>query len=130
MDSVDFKHSDSFSPAGNIDYIDEDIPYHARQTSQPFSYGAPGEMMKQHQKLASPSLVRKASFKGTDKNKSGQQQHQQQQAPVVDLDEILGESSSRNASRPMSPITPPDPPPEFANGPSTKSPVHNDSKDG
>ncbi|CAL7950467.1 unnamed protein product [Xylocopa violacea] len=94
------KHTDSFSPPGNIDYIDEDIPYHARQTSQPFSYGATTDMIK-HQKLSSPSLVRKASVRGT--------------APVVDFEDILGE----NSRRPISPLSPntPDPPPEFANGP-------------
>ncbi|XP_020278237.1 tensin isoform X4 [Pseudomyrmex gracilis] len=94
------KHADSFSPPGNIDFIDEDIPYHARQTSQPFSYGATTDMIK-HQKLSSPSLVRKASVRGT--------------APVVDFEDILGE----NSRRPLSPLSPntPDPPPEFANGP-------------
>ncbi|XP_015433625.1 PREDICTED: tensin-3 [Dufourea novaeangliae] len=95
------KHNtESFSPAGNIDFIDEDIPYHARQTSQPFSYGATTDMIK-HQKLSSPSLVRKASVRGA--------------APVVDFEDILGE----NSRRPISPLSPntPDPPPEFANGP-------------
>ncbi|KAG7188813.1 hypothetical protein KM043_008424 [Ampulex compressa] len=94
------KHAESFSPPGNIDFIDEDIPYHARQTSQPFSYGATTDMIK-HQKLSSPSLVRKASVRGT--------------APVVDFEDILGE----NSRRPLSPLSPntPDPPPEFANGP-------------
>nr|XP_012229574.1 PREDICTED: tensin-3 isoform X2 [Linepithema humile] len=94
------KHADSFSPPGNIDFIDEDIPYHARQTSQPFSYGATTDMIK-HQKLSSPSLVRKASVRGA--------------APVVDFEDILGE----NSRRPISPLSPntPDPPPEFANGP-------------
>ncbi|XP_026827223.1 tensin-3 isoform X11 [Ooceraea biroi] len=94
------KHTDSFSPPGNIDFIDEDIPYHARQTSQPFSYGATTDMIK-HQKLSSPSLVRKASVRGA--------------APVVDFEDILGENSRRSIS-PLSPNTP-DPPPEFANGP-------------
>ncbi|CAD1480293.1 unnamed protein product, partial [Heterotrigona itama] len=91
------KHADSFSPPGNIDYIDEDIPYHARQTSQPFSYGATSDMIK-HQKLSSPSLVRKASVRGT--------------APVVDFEDILGE----NSRRPISPLSPntPDPPPELS----------------
>lgn len=94
------KHADSFSPPGNIDYIDEDIPYHARQTSQPFSYGATTDMIK-HQKLSSPSLVRKASVRGA--------------APVADFEDILGE----NSRRPITPLSPntPDPPPEFANGP-------------
>ncbi|XP_031788600.1 tensin-1 isoform X11 [Nasonia vitripennis] len=114
------QHSDSsFSPPGNIDFIDEDIPYHARQTSQPFSYGATNEMIK-HQKLSSPSLVRKASVRGT--------------APVVDLDEILGESNGTNNrnARPISPLgtNTPDPPPEFANGPSTKSPNNDQGTDG
>ncbi|XP_071569145.1 tensin-3 isoform X10 [Temnothorax nylanderi] len=97
------KHADSFSPPGNIDFIDEDIPYHARQTSQPFSYGATTDMIK-HQKLSSPSLVRKASVRGV--------------APVVDFEDILGENSRRPIS-PLSPLSPntPDPPPEFANGP-------------
>ena len=110
--SPDRKHNDaSFSPPGNIDYIDEDIPYHARQTSQPFSYGATNEMIK-HQKLSSPSLVRKASVRSGGA------------APVVDLDDILGENSSssgtsRRAVSPLSPNTP-DPPPEFANGPTSK----------
>ncbi|XP_017766735.1 PREDICTED: tensin-1 isoform X9 [Eufriesea mexicana] len=103
------KHADSFSPPGNIDYIDEDIPYHARQTSQPFSYGATPDMIK-HQKLSSPSLVRKASVRGT--------------APVVDFEDILGE----NSRRPISPLSPntPDPPPEFANGPAKNSSDHVD----
>ncbi|CAK9812755.1 TNS [Anthophora plagiata] len=103
------KHADSFSPPGNIDYIDEDIPYHARQTSQPFSYGATTDMIK-HQKLSSPSLVRKASVRGT--------------APVVDFEDILGE----NSRRPISPLSPntPDPPPEFANGPAKISSDHVD----
>lgn len=94
------KHADSFSPPGNIDFIDEDIPYHARQTSQPFSYGATTDMIK-HQKLSSPSLVRKASVRSA--------------APVVDFEDILGE----NSRRPVSPLSSntPDPPPEFANGP-------------
>ncbi|XP_025986627.1 tensin-3 isoform X12 [Solenopsis invicta] len=94
------KHADSFSPPGNIDFIDEDIPYHARQTSQPFSYGATTDMIK-HQKLSSPSLVRKATVRSI--------------APVVDFEDILGE----NSRRPISPLSPntPDPPPEFANGP-------------
>ncbi|XP_076679387.1 focal adhesion protein tensin isoform X3 [Andrena cerasifolii] len=103
------KQTDSFSPPGNIDYIDEDIPYHARQTSQPFSYGATSDMIK-HQKLSSPSLVRKASVRGT--------------APVVDFEDILGE----NSRRPISPLSPntPDPPPEFANGPVKSSSDHVD----
>lgn len=93
------KHTDSFSPPGNIDFIDEDIPYHARQTSQPFSYGATTDMIK-HQKLSSPSLVRKAFASRT--------------APLVDFQDVLGE----NSRRPISPLSPntPDPPPEFANG--------------
>ncbi|XP_046736668.1 tensin-1 isoform X8 [Diprion similis] len=90
---------ESFSPPGNIDFIDEDIPYHARQTSQPFTYGATTDMIKQ-QILSSPSLVRKASVRGA--------------APVVDLDDILGEREKRT----VSPTTP-DPPPEFANGSGT-----------
>ncbi|XP_043264663.1 tensin-3 isoform X9 [Colletes gigas] len=103
------KHTDSFSPPGNIDFIDEDIPYHARQTSQPFSYGATTDMIK-HQKLSSPSLVRKASVRGV--------------APVVDFEDILGE----NSRRPISPLSPntPDPPPEFANGPVKNSSDHVD----
>ncbi|XP_061939875.1 tensin-1 isoform X36 [Apis cerana] len=103
------KHGDSFSPPGNIDYIDEDIPYHARQTSQPFSYGATTDMLK-HQKLSSPSLVRKASVRGT--------------APVVDFEDILGE----NSRRPVSPLSPntPDPPPEFANGSAKNASDHVD----
>ncbi|XP_015610038.1 tensin-3 isoform X4 [Cephus cinctus] len=103
------KNVDSFSPPLNIDYIDEDIPYHARQTSQPFTYGATSDMIK-HQKLSSPSLVRKASVRGA--------------APVVDLDDILGESTRRPTS-PLSPNTP-DPPPEFANGPAKNNGEHAD----
>lgn len=103
-DAVDFRgspdrrHGDPFSPLGNIDFIDDDIPYHARQTSQPFSYGATSDMIK-HQKLSSPSLVRKASVRGV--------------APVVDIDDILGESTN-----PISPhnSTAPEPPTEFSNG--------------
>lgn len=94
------KINQSFSPSGNIDFIDEDIPYHARQTSQPFSYGATSDMIK-HQKLSSPSLVRKATMRATTN-------------PVVDIDDILAD----NSRRPISPLSPhtPDPPPEFANG--------------
>ncbi|KAK0162533.1 hypothetical protein PV327_006304 [Microctonus hyperodae] len=88
----------SFSPGGNIDFIDEDIPYHARQTSQPFSYGATTDMIK-HQKLSSPSLVRKATMRGT--------------APIVDIDDILGDNSRRPVS-PQSPNTP-DLPTQFSN---------------
>ncbi|XP_011880848.1 PREDICTED: tensin-3 isoform X9 [Vollenhovia emeryi] len=104
------KHADSFSPPGNIDFIDEDIPYHARQTSQPFSYGATTDMIK-HQKLSSPSLVRKATARGI--------------APVVDFEDILGE----NSRRPISPLSPntPDPPPEFANGPVKSGSDHIDA---
>uniref|UniRef100_A0A0C9QTL5 TNS_0 protein n=1 Tax=Fopius arisanus TaxID=64838 RepID=A0A0C9QTL5_9HYME len=92
----------SFSPGGHIDFIDEDIPYHARQTSQPFSYGATTDMIK-HQKLSSPSLVRKAVMRGT--------------APIVDLDDLLGEN--RGINGPVSPA--PEPPPEFANGAKTNA---------
>ncbi|KAK0159239.1 hypothetical protein PV328_010145 [Microctonus aethiopoides] len=88
----------SFSPGGNIEFIDEDIPYHARQTSQPFSYGATTDMIK-HQKLSSPSLVRKATMRGT--------------APIVDIDDILGDNSRRPVS-PQSPNTP-DLPTQFSN---------------
>nr|CAD7445491.1 unnamed protein product [Timema bartmani] len=89
---------DILSATGDADilsYIDDvtngteegDIPYHARQDSQPFTYGVipiPGShhhqpqqssstavassapsMLQMHPGLASPSLVRKASFKGT-----------------------------------------------------------------
>lgn len=104
----------SFSPPGNIDYIDEDIPYHARQTSQPFSYGATPDMIK-HQKLSSPSLVRKASFKDGGKNGSANNS-----APIAQLDDFHVD----NVRRPISPLTPktPDPPPtEYVNG-STKQP--------
>lgn len=68
----------------DVNYIDdtetdENIPYHARQDSRPFTYGAiptsPQQqstsggqtcstMLQMHQGLASPSLVRKASFRG------------------------------------------------------------------
>uniref|UniRef100_A0A1B6GPL2 Phosphatidylinositol-3,4,5-trisphosphate 3-phosphatase n=1 Tax=Cuerna arida TaxID=1464854 RepID=A0A1B6GPL2_9HEMI len=45
---------------------DHDIPYHARQDSRPFTYGSvpTGEMLRAQAGLSSPSLVRKASFKG------------------------------------------------------------------
>ncbi|XP_034947399.1 tensin-3 isoform X2 [Chelonus insularis] len=88
----------TLTPKATISFMDEDIPYHARQTSQPFSYGATTDMIK-HQKLSSPSLVRKATMKGS--------------APIAHFDDILGEYS-RSVS-PLSPNTP-DPPPEFANG--------------
>lgn len=45
---------------------DQDIPYHARQDSRPFTYGSvpTGDTMLRAQAgLSSPSLVRKASFK-------------------------------------------------------------------
>lgn len=49
----------------NVRYIDEEedknIPYHARQTSQPFSYGINANMIGESKGLSSPSLVRKAS---------------------------------------------------------------------
>ncbi|XP_021929255.1 tensin-2 isoform X5 [Zootermopsis nevadensis] len=65
----------------DVNYIDdtetdENIPYHARQNSSPFTYGAiptsPQQqqqtsstaMLQMHPGLASPSLVRKASFRG------------------------------------------------------------------
>ena len=62
--------------------------------------------MIKHQKLASPSLVRKASLKANKKNT----------APVVDIDEILGENNKRSASPVTKNSRAPDPPPEFANG--------------
>lgn len=70
----------------DVNYIDdtetdENIPYHARQDSRPFTYGAiptspqqqttySGQttcstMLHMHPGLASPSLVRKASFRGS-----------------------------------------------------------------
>ncbi|XP_023290031.1 tensin-3 isoform X6 [Orussus abietinus] len=103
------KHPESFSPPGHIDYIDEDIPYHARQYGQPFTYGATTDMIKQR-KLSSPSLVRRVSLKGA--------------APVVDFGDVLGDSEdSRRAISPVDPNTP-DPPPEFANSrETTKSTV-------
>lgn len=72
--------------------------------------------MIKHQKLSSPSLVRKASLRSNAGSGA---------APVVDLDEVLGETTSNSSSRrPVSPMSTntPDPPPEFANGPSVKSP--------
>ncbi|CAG9858791.1 unnamed protein product, partial [Phyllotreta striolata] len=46
-------------------FIDDDddktIPYHARQSSQPFSYGINATMINENKRLASPMLVRKAS---------------------------------------------------------------------
>ncbi|XP_023717089.1 tensin-1 isoform X4 [Cryptotermes secundus] len=65
----------------DVNYIDdtetdESIPYHARQDSRPFTYGAiptspqqqtasgGSTMLQMHPGLASPSLVRKASFRG------------------------------------------------------------------
>lgn len=62
----------------DVNYIDdtetdENIPYHARQNSSPFTYGAiptspqqltpSSTMLQMHPGLASPSLVRKASFR-------------------------------------------------------------------
>lgn len=67
-----------FDDLVDVNYIDdtetdENIPYHARQNSTPFTYGAiptsPQQqssstaMLHMHPGLASPSLVRKASFK-------------------------------------------------------------------
>ncbi|CAH1962314.1 unnamed protein product [Acanthoscelides obtectus] len=40
---------------------EQGIPYHARQTSQPFSYGVNATMIGDSKKLSSPSLVRKAT---------------------------------------------------------------------
>lgn len=101
------RQGDSFSPPGNIDYIDEDIPYHARQSSQPFSYGATPDMIK-HQKLSSPSLVRKASFKDSNNGAVNNSS-----APIAQLDDFHD-----NVRRPISPLTPktPDPPTEYVNG--------------
>lgn len=79
-DSYRKYYMDSFLPLGNIDFIDEDIPYHARQTSQPFSYGATTDMIK-HQKLSSPSLVRKTPTRNI--------------APAMDFEDIPGEQSKR-----------------------------------
>lgn len=56
----------AFDDLDSVAYIDDpdDIPYHARQDSRPFTYGAaPGpEMLRGQPRLSSPSLVRKASF--------------------------------------------------------------------
>uniref|UniRef100_A0A6P7EYM4 Tensin n=1 Tax=Diabrotica virgifera virgifera TaxID=50390 RepID=A0A6P7EYM4_DIAVI len=56
----------------NFRFIDDEdergIPYHARQTSQPFSYGINANMISESKRLASPSLVRKASGKGSINN--------------------------------------------------------------
>ncbi|KAG5891525.1 hypothetical protein JTB14_012585 [Gonioctena quinquepunctata] len=59
-------HEDANFDLDNVRYIDEEedktIPYHARQTSQPFSYGIKADMIAEPSKgLSSPSLVRKAS---------------------------------------------------------------------
>lgn len=100
------RQGDPFSPPGNIDYIDEDIPYHARQTSQPFSYGATPDMIKHQKLLSSPSLVRKASFKEANSANNT--------APIAQIDDFHD-----NVRRPISPLTPktPDPPTsEYVNG--------------
>ncbi|KAK6623090.1 hypothetical protein RUM43_008942 [Polyplax serrata] len=56
----------AFDDLESVAYIDDpdEIPYHARQDSRPFTYGAaPGpEMLRGQPGLSSPSLVRKASF--------------------------------------------------------------------
>lgn len=68
-------HSAERTPQSSVDSRpsrgsdpEQDIPYHARQHSQPFTYGsvpAGGDSMLRAQPgLSSPSLVRKASFKG------------------------------------------------------------------
>lgn len=60
LSSVDSRPSRGSDP-------EQDIPYHARQHSQPFTYGSvpSGDTMLRAQPgLSSPSLVRKASFKG------------------------------------------------------------------
>lgn len=72
-DLVDVNYIDDTEP-------DENIPYHARQDSRPFTYGAiptspqqqttsggqtsSSTMLQMHPGLASPSLVRKASLRG------------------------------------------------------------------
>lgn len=68
-------HSADRAPQSSVDSRpsrgsdpEQDIPYHARQHSQPFTYGsvpAGGDnMLRAQPGLSSPSLVRKASFKG------------------------------------------------------------------
>lgn len=107
-------NQEPFSPSGNIQFIDEDIPYHARQTSQPFTYGATSDMIKQ-KILSSPSLVRKVSVRTTGST------------PVTkNIQEINIERENRDF---VSPTTP-DPPPEFANVPPTANIKQNEYSDG
>ncbi|XP_056635668.1 tensin-1 isoform X9 [Diorhabda sublineata] len=69
----DLKTSPSLTNNGREDefrFIDDEdeksIPYHARQSSQPFSYGINANMISESKRLASPSLVRKVSGKGNE----------------------------------------------------------------
>lgn len=66
----------------SVSFIDdnnlEEIPYHARQDSRPFTYGTlppEGNMIGKQTGLASPSLVRKASFGAGNHNSNGYQWH-------------------------------------------------------
>ncbi|XP_072159141.1 tensin-3 isoform X1 [Bemisia tabaci] len=95
-----------------IRFIDDDIPYHARQDSQPFTYGAvPNEAMLRTQiatGLSSPSLVRKASFKDSPPLPApvitnGHGHHNDRQAPVPPRDFKRSRSSHAVASPPRSP---------------------------
>jgi hypothetical protein len=104
----------------DVNYIDdtetdENIPYHARQDSRPFTYGAiptsPQQqttsggqtcstMLQMHPGLASPSLVRKASFRGGAGTPKG--------SPVSSMT-TLRQSSHVSSAQPS-------PPEEFVDG--------------
>ena len=76
---------------------DDNIPYHARQDSRPFTYGAiptspqqttpTTSMLQMHPGLASPSLVRKASFRtgtpGTPKSSPVSSTTTLRQSPLI-----------------------------------------------
>ncbi|XP_069691756.1 tensin-3-like isoform X5 [Periplaneta americana] len=90
----------------DVNYIDDtetddNIPYHARQDSRPFTYGAiptspqqqqqqqqasSSSMLQMHSGLASPSLVRKASFRsgaGTPKGSPVSSTTTLRQSPLI-----------------------------------------------
>ncbi|KAJ9595365.1 hypothetical protein L9F63_027250, partial [Diploptera punctata] len=71
------------SAPGDDTETDDNIPYHARQDSRPFTYG----MLQMHPGLASPSLVRKASFRtgttGTPKGSPVSSTATLRQSPLI-----------------------------------------------
>ncbi|XP_044742901.1 tensin-1 isoform X3 [Chrysoperla carnea] len=75
LDSVSYIDDDCGVQTNSATLTLDDIPYHARQDSRPFTYGtlpAEGSMIGAQTGLASPSLVRKASIgKSSTYNRNG-----------------------------------------------------------